>query len=690
MKGIGILLIIFHNFFHWVIPNARENEFYFSVSHVKNLLNGIIHTPFETINLLFSYFGFYGIVLFFFVSAYGLTISYRKQVNISYLSFIETRILKLYPAFLGAIIALIFWSFFVGGSISMDFFKSISYKLLLISNFITDEALSINGPWWFFVCIMQFYLVFPLLMKGQKKYGNKFLVGIALIGFAIRMAYFYMGGQLLQFVPFSFIPYLFELSLGIYLATVKEINMSKKLLRCIALLALFVFGAGNFLQGFWYFSAFALLVVFLYSYPSLRVMLQNNPLINKFLVYIGSISLYLFLMHGFLRAPLVYYAQSSTFLGKIGYAILFFALSLIFAHLLQWMETKILNGWKNRKNMGSQYFTLNMNAFFSTLSKLMLLIIALMLLSLCCDFLIFPNASLFRIYLFNNIQVITFIFPVICLLGFCLLFCFRKFTLWIILAIFLTYTLFSNIEVLKICNASWFIQSLFVILPGLIVILAGVVWKIGQKYALRMNRVSIITTTVLLSFSLLFIIHSGTADVENQCRRYYQLSKAERIYHSLTPNSKIEQEIVYILTDTKGTFDTANDPEDETQSVVVVNSDRLYQNIFTDNSMPESTQSVEIDIEFQYYPFDFNDETHLTLACDINQSFLQYTNITSSKMKSNQWNEYKTKLFLSKSDGFTTAEENCLILYFYNPHETKFYLRNCKVTARYRTSNPTK
>jgi hypothetical protein len=506
---------------------------------------------------------------------------------------------------------------------------------------------------------------------------------VAIIGFAIRMAYIYIGGKLLVFVPFSFIPYLFELSLGIYLATVKEINMSKKLLRCIALLALFVFGAGNFLQGFWYFSAFALLVVFLYSYPSLRVMLQNNPLINKFLVYIGSISIYLFLMHGFLRAPLVYYAQSSTFLGKIGYAILFFALSLIFAHLLQWMETKILNGWKNRKNIGSQYFTLNKNTFFSTLSKLMLLIIAMMLLSLCCDFLIFNNASLFSVYLLNNIKVITSIFPVICLLGFCLLFCFRKFTTWIILAIFLIYTLFSNIEVLKICNASWFIKSLFILAPVLIVILATILWKRWQKNSIRLNRFSIITTTILLSFSLFLIIYSGTADVENQCRRFYQLSKAEKIYHSLTPNSEIKKEVVYILTDDEEMFDVENNPEDETQSVVAVNPDRLYQNIFSDDSMPESTQSIEIEIDFQYYPFDFNDGTHLTLACDINQSFLQYTNVTPSKMKSNQWNDYKTTLFLSKSDGFTTEMENRLILYFYNPRETKFYLKNCKVTVRY-------
>jgi peptidoglycan/LPS O-acetylase OafA/YrhL len=350
IKGMGILLIMFHNFFRWVPPSTWENEFYFSIIHVKNFLNGIINTPFESINLLFSFFGFYGVVLFFFISAYGLTISYYKQANVSYMSFIKTRILKLYPAFLGAVLGLIFWSFFAGGTISFYFFKSIIYKLLLISNFIPDKALAINGPWWFFVCIMQFYLVFPLLLKGQSKYGNKFLALIAFFGFTIRLAHVYIGGKLLYFVPFSFIPYLFELSLGIYLATIKEINVSRKLLRFITVIALFVFCAGNFFQGFWFFSAFALLIVFLFNYPRLKTFLQHNRLLNKFLIYMGSISLYLFFMHGFLRDPLMLYAQKSTFYGKLGYALLFFALSLIFAHVLEWLESKILNMLKIKKN----------------------------------------------------------------------------------------------------------------------------------------------------------------------------------------------------------------------------------------------------------------------------------------------------------------------------------------------------
>jgi peptidoglycan/LPS O-acetylase OafA/YrhL len=695
LKGIGIILIMFHNFFRWVEPRTLENEFNFSISCVKDLFKGIINTPYEIINLLFSFFGFYGIVLFFFISAYGLTISYRKQENVSYLSFIKIRILKLYPVFIGAIVGLILWSLSTGVDVSTDFFKSILYKLLLISNFIADEALSVNGPWWFFVCIMQFYLIFPLLMKGQTKFGNKFLLWVAISGFAVRMAHYYIGGKLLLFVPYSFIPYLFELSLGIYLATVKEINISKILLGLIAVIALLVFVAGNFFQGFWYFSAFAILVVFLYNYPSIRTMIQNNPLINKFIFYIGSISLYLFLMHGFLREPLVYYAQNSSFIEKIGYALLFFALSLIFAHLLQWAESKVLNERKNRNNAERRYFSDTNATFFSTLSKLVLIISMMVVLLMCFDLLfainILPHIPLYNSYLINHIKVFTFVFPVLCLLALCMLFCFRKFTVWIVLALFLAVTLVSNIEVLKLFreyHASGLMKSVFLLSPILVVILAGILWKRCQNFKIRINRLSIIIAAVLLGLSLVVTIFLAPANAEKQCYRFFQLSKAERIYDYLIPNSETKKEVVFILTDHEGMFDPAMNPENETESVVAVSPDRLYQNIFSDNSMPEHTQYIEVIVEFQYYPFSFKEEHYLNMACDINQSFLKYHKIYSSIMKKNRWNNYQTYFFISRNDGFTTQPENCLILYFYNNRETKFYLRNCKVTVIYYLNNP--
>ena len=78
-KAIGILLIVFHNYFHFVEPNIGENEFYFSSDVIKNLYYGIINMPSETINILFSCFGHYGVQIFIFISGFGLTISLQNK-----------------------------------------------------------------------------------------------------------------------------------------------------------------------------------------------------------------------------------------------------------------------------------------------------------------------------------------------------------------------------------------------------------------------------------------------------------------------------------------------------------------------------------------------------------------------------------------------------------------------------------
>ena len=347
-KGIGILIIMFHNFLHWVEPNTGENEFEFVASRVVNLLKGIIHTPSESFNLFFDFFGPYGLVFFFFLSAYGLTISYHKKENISYLNFMKSRFIKLYPSFILSAFLLILWFVVRGEQLSFNFFRSIFYKLLLISNFIKNEPLAVNGPWWFFVAIMQFYFVFPLIMKGQKKYGNKFLLIVASVGFIVRFVYVFFNIEKLFFIPYTFIPYLFELSLGIYLASIKEINFSKSKLILIVVISFLIFLIGNYVLEFWFFASAAFLILFLFSYSYIREMLIRVPFLNKFLIFFGSMSYYLYLVHGPLRVPLTYYTQKASAWSKIGYLLVFIILSIIFALFLKWLEERVIS-WLKKK-----------------------------------------------------------------------------------------------------------------------------------------------------------------------------------------------------------------------------------------------------------------------------------------------------------------------------------------------------
>ena len=145
----------------------------------------------------------------------------------------------------------------------------------------------------------------------------------------------------------------------------------------------------------------------------------------------------------------------------------------------------------------------------------------------------------------------------------------------------------------------------------------------------------------------------------------------------------MEREVVYLLMKNDNSYLADSDPEDNTQTVAVIKNDRLYQNIFSDNLMPQSTYAIEINIDLEFYPVHFRNDNYITLACDINHSYLSYTNINYAEMKNFQWNKYNKKLMITRADGIPSEVENCMILYFYNHQETFFYLRNCKVKAKY-------
>jgi peptidoglycan/LPS O-acetylase OafA/YrhL len=98
IKGIAILIIALHNYFRAVYPTTGENEFWFSNFFIQKFLVIVGSNPLEFVKAFFNFFGHYGVQAFIFISAYGLTISYKKK-NPPYQKFIIYRFNKVYPFF---------------------------------------------------------------------------------------------------------------------------------------------------------------------------------------------------------------------------------------------------------------------------------------------------------------------------------------------------------------------------------------------------------------------------------------------------------------------------------------------------------------------------------------------------------------------------------------------------------------
>ena len=77
VKGIGILLIILHNYFHTFPEFPPECAFKYAPENVSRFTEAMLSGNLRIIILsLFSFLGHYGVSIFVFVSGYGLSKCY--------------------------------------------------------------------------------------------------------------------------------------------------------------------------------------------------------------------------------------------------------------------------------------------------------------------------------------------------------------------------------------------------------------------------------------------------------------------------------------------------------------------------------------------------------------------------------------------------------------------------------------
>jgi uncharacterized sulfatase len=340
IKGVGILLIAFHNFFHWSDPSARENEFEFSANGIHNLLEGIANQPLESINFLSSFWGHFGVQLFIFISGYGLMKAYQNK-KISWGSFVSKRINKLWPTFFFALF--LFYTivrvFYYGYGLEPFILEAYLLKITFLSNFIPSEVFAFSGPWWFYSMIVQLYLVFPLLLKLQKKFGNGALIGVSIFSYILLLAFnpwFITNYSSLYFFFLGNIP---VFSFGILLATKPSFTYN----HLYGFGALIIFGLGNYFLNFWYFShltATILLLTVIY-YTLLKG--KRQSFVYKTILFYGEISMYLFAIHGFLRRPFLVLAEKTDHaILTVLWSILFILFATLVALMLKWIVKNYL------------------------------------------------------------------------------------------------------------------------------------------------------------------------------------------------------------------------------------------------------------------------------------------------------------------------------------------------------------
>ncbi|AUC81683.1 acyltransferase [Lacinutrix sp. Bg11-31] len=343
IKGVGILLIICHNFLHWIKPMLGENEFSFNPVYAQNFIDSINSSPINILQYVIAFSGHYGIHLFIFISGYGLAISYAN-FDVSYKDFIKKRIAKLYPVFTIALLALFVYNYLI---FRMEFNSDVAIDFLirysLVANLIPKEVFVLNGPFWFYSMIVQLYLLFPFLMILQKR-NTYFLYIIGLVSFILIFCFNQQLTELNFSLYYNFIGHFPVFILGILYAVKGAIF--NKYLKWFALLGVAIILLSLYNVYFWYLSHLSFIVLFLFVYLAFKKC-HFPKLLTRFILFTGSLSYYLFAVHGFLRKPWVGFANK---LESNVMNYVFLALFLIVAYIAALVVKKLEQLYFSYKN----------------------------------------------------------------------------------------------------------------------------------------------------------------------------------------------------------------------------------------------------------------------------------------------------------------------------------------------------
>ena len=336
-KGLGILLIVTHNFMH-LFPKPRENQFDFYLDRTHDFLLLTYTEPENILRILLSFFGHFGVQIFVFLSAYGLSVKHLQQKP-EYWQFLWQRMIRVYPAFL---LAILLWicieGWIIGGYGILGpvkvLFWSLDYillKVLLISNFMPGQSLQPIGPWWFIPFIFQFYVVFPLLRHLYAVYGNLALLTLSVASILLSIL---TGGKIGDLnIYYTVIGHFPVFCIGIYLANNAEKEVTFPNLFIYVALGMYILG--NFYEIFWHFSHLAFFLLLLLCFSALTRYLKTIKAAKRVVLFFGGLSMQLFLVNGFLREPYFYWAETCDhWLLTIALCIASLATSTVVALLL--------------------------------------------------------------------------------------------------------------------------------------------------------------------------------------------------------------------------------------------------------------------------------------------------------------------------------------------------------------------
>ncbi|MBP5629858.1 MAG: acyltransferase family protein [Bacteroidaceae bacterium] len=351
LKGLGILLIITHNFMHWLPDCVAENEYTFSTERIDLLCSYLAQGgPHVLLNIL-SHFGHYGVAIFLFVSGYGLVKKYESGAAVKRglredAFFLYSHAVKLWKLMVPALL------FFVVIEMMQGTWNRPMSRLFPLLGFYSNlqpHRDLILGPWWWFGLMMQFYILWRLLIYRR---GRAVLYGTMGVCMAAVMVIAWLERGSLESTETltCYLHYNFPSSMLAFGLGVADARYGLGWLHrwWSPLVGLAVVLLGSFNAGIWTISSAGALMVALAFVAKEdedirfgRVLYVN---VRMVLVFLGSISAWLFALHPVVREYTIGLAKK----GSDGLLYLSILIYLAASIMLAWVVTYLVKDKKNK------------------------------------------------------------------------------------------------------------------------------------------------------------------------------------------------------------------------------------------------------------------------------------------------------------------------------------------------------
>ena len=324
LKALAIIMVVFHNYWHNVFGAPEENEQYFRSGVIRRVWSALIDNPVDFIHPLASFFGHYGVHVFIFLSGYGLTkklilMSKSGQNEMWCLSGIyrDVVIKQIFKIFKLILVGLIFLCLIRGCQlgdflfINKAFLKDFIVFCTFTQNFRPNQIYAFCTVWWFLSLIVQLYVLFPFMVRIVRRAPEKSIFILLILTLVC--------GLLSNTITNKFHIYIFStpfahaliFAFGIYCA------MGRRVSKIVFLVAFIVFPLSWKFRLFFPFSFISAVLIVLYLAQRFKQILSIPPVI-----YIGNLSMFIYITHGDIRWPLLQAVNQSHNLF-VAYAMFF-------------------------------------------------------------------------------------------------------------------------------------------------------------------------------------------------------------------------------------------------------------------------------------------------------------------------------------------------------------------------------